>query len=343
MAKAPTMKEVAKAAGVSVMTVSRAFRADASISTATREKIQRAADELGYVFDATASGLRVKKSGFVAMTIPSISNSNFADTVGGLSERLAASGRQVLLGYTNYDIDEEERLIRQLLGRRPEAIVVTGGQHTEAARKLLQGSGIPVVETWDLPTDPIGSVIGFSNAKAMEAMVQHLVDAGHRRIAYLGGDGNADTRGADRRRGFVDAMAHHGLAADLLIDAGLPPISMREGAHAMGALLDSGRTVDAVCCVSDLAAFGALTECQRRGLKVPDDISIAGFGAYELGDICVPTITTIDPAAREIGARAADLLIKCLDDGQSELIAAPITPKLLIRQSSDAAKGGQKK
>lgn len=334
MQRSPTMKDVAKAAGVSVMTVSRAFKADTSVKKETREEIRKVAEDLGYVFDSTAANLRSQKTDFVGITIPSINNANFADTVGGLSDRLATKGLQVILGYTNYDIEEEERLVEQLLRRRPGAMVVTGGRHTDRTRKLLINAGIPVIETWDLPQDPIGHVVGFSNAATMQAMVDHLVDAGHRRIAFIGGDTDGDTRGAERRRGFVAAMASHGMeAATRLIGAGTPPISMREGAQAMGRLLDEMPDTDAVVCVSDLSAFGALSECQRRGVKVPEDIAIAGFGAYEIADICVPTITTVDPHPRQIGEQVAALILSGLET-QAEPVRIEIEPNLVIRQSS---------
>lgn len=334
MQRSPTMKDVAKAAGVSVMTVSRAFKADTSVKKETREEIRKVAEDLGYVFDSTAANLRSQKTDFVGITIPSINNANFADTVGGLSDHLAGKGLQVILGYTNYDMEEEERLVEQLLRRRPEAMVVTGGRHTERTRRLLVNAGIPVIETWDLPKEPIGHVVGFSNAATMQAMVDHLVDAGHRRIAFIGGDTDGDTRGADRRRGFVAAMASHDMESSTrLIGAGTPPISMREGAEAMGRLLDEMPDTDAVVCVSDLSAFGALSECQRRGVKVPEDIAIAGFGAYEIADICVPTITTVDPHPRQIGEQAAALILSGLE-AQAEPVRIEIEPNLVVRQSS---------
>ena len=328
------MADVARLAGVSPMTVSRAFKREASVSEPTREAILKVADELGYVFDSTASSLRSQKTDFVAATIPSINNANFAETVRGLSEGLEERGLQILLGYTDYDICKEERLIEQLLRRRPEAIVVTGGHHTPRAKRLLENASIPVVETWDLPEAPIGHVVGFSNAGAVRGMVDHLVARGLRRIAFIGGDESRDTRGADRRAGFIAAMQAHGLDATRLIAAGAPPISMREGAAAMGRLLDSFPDTEAAICVSDLSAFGALTECQRRGVEVPGNISIAGFGDYEIASICVPSLTTINPYPREIGTRTAALILDVLDGKQAGPGTFAIRPELLIRQSS---------
>ena len=331
------MKDVAKASGVSVMTVSRAFKQDASVSTDTRDRIRKTAEDMGYVFDSTAANLRSQRSGFIAVTIPSINNASFADTVGALSDRLADAGLQVLLGYTNYDVHKEEQLVEQLLRRRPEAIVVTGGRHTDRTRRLLSNAGIPVVETWDLPETPLGHVVGFSNADTMHALVDHLVDRGRGRIAFIGGDTDGDTRGADRRRGFIAALQRHGLKASRLIGAGQPPISMREGAQAMGKLFDDFPDTDAVICVSDLSAFGALTECMRRGISVPDQMAIAGFGDYEISAISVPTITTVNPFPREIGRQTADLIIAVLAQDQRGTTARTIkiAPKVTPRQSTE--------
>lgn len=334
--KIPTMADVAREAGVSPMTVSRAFKSNAYVNDETRKAILVAADRLGYVMDSMASGLSSRKTGFVAATIPSINNANFADTVRGLTEGLQDNGLQVLLGYTNYNLEEEERLVRQLLTRRPEAIVVTGGTHTDKCRNMLENAGIPVIETWDIPADPIDSVVGFSNADASAKIVGHLVATGRTRIAFLGGDTSRDTRGLDRRRGFIREMEARGLDATRLVEVGPLPISMREGADALARLMSRWPDTEAVMCVSDLAAFGALTECQRRGLIVPGAIAIAGFGAYEISDICVPPITSIDPHCYHIGLSAAHRIINLLSDaevGETESRQL-LEPSLLVRAST---------
>lgn len=331
--KKPTMADIARKTGVSPMTVSRAFKSDGLISRKTRDAILKAAEELGYVFDSTASNLRSQKTDFIAVTIPSINNANFADTVGGLSETLSVHGFQILLGYTNYDTEVEERLIEQLLRRKPQAIVVTGGKHTPRARKLLKNADVPVIETWDIPTDPIGHFVGFSNANAVRSMVDHFVAVGYRHIAFIGGDASRDTRGADRRLGFIAALKDHGLDASRLIDAGTPPISMREGANAMARLLKEFPDTEAVICVSDLSAFGALTECQRRGVAVPEEIAIGGFGNYEIGDISVPALTTIDAQARQIGEKTGQLILNLVSRGSS-VADVTIEPTLIVRGSS---------
>lgn len=334
--KQPTMSDVARLAGVSAMTVSRALRQGTSASDATRKKILDAAEKLGYVPDSTAAGLSSGKTGFVAATIPSINNANFADTVRGLTDGLAALDLQILLGYTDYDPAEEERLVEQFLRRRPEAVVVTGGSHTERCRRLLGNIDVPVIETWDIPADPIGDVIGFSNAESGRIMVRHFHEQGYRRIGFIGGDTSRDSRGLDRRRGFVAALEEFGLPSDRLVASGPPPITMREGAKAMLELLKKWPDTDAVMCVSDLSAFGAMTACQREGLRVPDDIAIAGFGAYDLAEHAIPSITTIDVGAYQIGRQAAAVIAARLE--RSDMVhtatSENIAPQLLARAST---------
>jgi len=295
-----------------------------------------AAEKLGYVLDSTAAGLSSRKTGVVAVTIPSINNANFAATVRGMTERFHKSDLQILLGYTDYDIEEEERLLEQLLRRRPEAIIVTGGTHTDRCRRLLENSGVPVVETWDMPKKPTGHVAGFSNAEAAALMVEHFVDRGYSRLAFIGGDTTRDTRGLDRRRGFMEALRKKGLDDSRLMASGTPPITMREGASAMQELLQRWPDTEAVMCVSDLSAFGALSACLRSGVQVPGDIAIGGFGAYDVAEMSVPAITTIDVQAAEIGRLAADIVLQILadPDGPDEPIIKQVTPKLIVRQTT---------
>lgn len=324
---APTMTDVARHAGVSAMTVSRALKDGASIAPATRDRIMTAVEELGYVLDQSAGSLSSKRTGFVAALIPSINNSNFADTTRGLTEALEGSGLQLLLGYTEYSVEKEEELIESMLKRRPEGIVVTGGRHTPRGRKLLEQSGIPVVETWDLPASPVRHVVGFSNAEASAALVKYLHGKGYRRIAFIGGTTNRDTRGADRRAGYEAAIAELGLAESRVISFGTPPISMRQGGEAIVRLIEQWPAVEAAICVSDLSAFGAIMECQRRRWAVPERIAIAGFGDFEIAGCCVPAITTVGVHCQDIGSRAGDLLLRAIE---GERLGKPVPPETVI-------------
>lgn len=333
--KPPTMADVARKARVSPMTVSRALRKNTSASEETRRIVLRAAEELGYVLDSTASGLSSRHSGFIAMTIPSINSMNFADTFRGLSEGLEDTGLDLLLGYTKYDIHEEERLVKSFLRRRPEAIVVTGGNHTDACRRYLANSGVPVIETWDLPREPVGDVVGFSNALAGELMAQHLYDEGCRKIGFIGGHTLRDTRGQDRRSGFLAGLKRLGLDANRIADTGTPPTTMTRAATAFTDFIAKYPDTDAVMCVSDTTAFGVMMECQRRAMRIPYDIAVAGFGADDVSANSVPQITTVDVDPHAIGLKASELIKGALhNEGFERSQVFDMKPKIIVRKST---------
>ncbi len=323
MAAKPTMRDVAKIAGVSSMTVSRVLAQPDLVAESTREKVTRAIDRLGYVPDLTASSLSSRKSGFIATILPSLSNINFAETAGGLTESLRSAGFQMLIGYTNYRVDEEENLVRAMLARRPEGIVLSGGHHTEKTAQLLAAADIPVVEVWDLPAEPIGHVVGFSNFDAGRAMTKRLIKLGYQHIAFLGPPENEsgfrDFRGDERLAGYVSAHMEAGRSSDLVIRHGRGPVSFTHGAESLAALLARHGDVDAIFAVSDLSAVGALMECKRRGIRVPEDLAIAGFGDFEIGGQTVPSLTTVKVDTIGIGERAGRLLLKILAQPKHDL------------------------
>lgn len=311
------MADVAARVGVSKMTVSRAVNREGSsrrtTSEALRQRILQACQDMGYVIDQTARTFSTKRSGFVAALIPALNNSNFSDTAHGLTAALEGSGLQVLLGYTDYDTSAEERLLRAMLSRRPEGVVVTGGTHTPATRKLLKAAGVPVVETWDLPTAPIDHSVGFSNAEAVAQLVRQLHARGYRRIAFLGGVPQSDARGADRRRGFETALRGLGLPHDRQLSIGQAPVSMEHGAQGVVQLLQRWPDTEVLVCVSDHPAFGAMAECQRRGIAVPQQLAIAGFGGFEVGSACHPHLTTVTVDCAGIGRAAGELLLRAIE------------------------------
>ncbi|WP_082750706.1 MULTISPECIES: LacI family DNA-binding transcriptional regulator [Burkholderia] len=307
----PRMSDVARLAGVSKMTVSRVL-AGHSVAAETRERVCRAIDQLGYVADAAAGALSSGRSEFVAVLVPSLSSSNFSDTVRGLTDALEPHGLQLLLGDTDYDLAREERLVRSMLRHQPRCIALTGAQHTDATRTVLARSGIPVVEMWDLPTHPIDTAVGFSNVRAARAMVRHLAERGYERIGFLGGASALDRRGLDRLKGYQAEIKALGLGEPRVVRLGESPITMSHGGPAMAALLETWPDTTAVMCVSDMSAFGAIMECHRRGLSVPADMAVAGFGNFEVATCCHPTITTVSVDAYGIGLRTGEALLAAL-------------------------------
>ncbi len=323
------MADVAARVGVSKMTVSRALNRTGSSkrddSEALRQQILQACHDMGYVLDQTARTFSSKRSGFVAALIPALNNSNFSDTAHGLTAAVEGRGLQVLLGYTDYETATEERLLRAMLTRRPEGVVVTGGSHTAGARALLESAGVPVIETWDVVSQPIEHTVGFSNAEATSDLVHRLHGMGYRRIAFMGGTPESDARGADRRRGFEQALRQLGLDPGRTLSIGKAPVSMGDGAQGVVQLMLRWPDTDAVVCVSDHAAFGALAECQRRGWAVPGRLAIAGFGGFEVGGACHPQLTTVVVDCVGIGRAAGELLLRAIDGARSGYPLAPET------------------
>jgi LacI family gluconate utilization system Gnt-I transcriptional repressor len=164
-----------------------------------------------------------------------------------------------------------------------------------------------------LPSEPIHHVVGFSNAEASAALVRMLHKKGYRKIAFIGGTTNRDTRGADRRMGYERAMSELGLKDARVISFGTPPISMKQGGEALARLIEQWPEVEAAICVSDLSAFGALVECQRRKWAVPKRIAIAGFGDFEISNCCYPAITTVGVHCYDIGRKTGELLLRAIE------------------------------
>ena len=326
----PTIRDVSQLAGVSRMTVSRVISDPQLVLPATRDKVNRAILDLGYVPDRAAGSLSSRKTGFIALMLPTLTNANFAAVAHGLTQVLREADYQVLIAYTEYDMAEEERQLRNLLARRPEAIVLTGAVHSREASKMLLSADVPIVEIADLPSRPIGHVIGFSNHRVGRTAARHLIERGLTKIGAIGGTctGSAvDHRGEERMRGFEDELALAGLPTDGVLRFGEAPLNFDHGAGAIAALLEKKPDIEGVFAVSDLSAVGAVMECARRGISVPDQLSIMGFGDFEIGRIINPPLTTIHVDFTELGERTGRTLIDLLNDPQA---------------ASDAGEGAQR-
>ncbi|WP_354668124.1 LacI family DNA-binding transcriptional regulator [Pacificibacter marinus] len=332
-----TMRDVAKAAGVSRMTVSRALKKNSPIAAETREHILKIVRDLNYVPDQMAGSLTTKKSGFVATLLPSLNNLHFAQTVQGLTEELEKIDLQILLGHTAYSAEREEVLVEALLRRRPEAMVLSYDGHTERTYELLSSVDIPIIEIWERPDRAIGHTVGFSNKDASFRMTQALIAKGYRNITFLGEEDDSWTRGAARRAGFVAAMTAAGLDASRIVQYGAPPLSIDVGALAAEKVMQNWPDTDCIFCVSDLAAFGVQSYLLSKGIQVPAQVAIAGFGNFEVSRFASPSISTVmvDPLTigRETGALITRLLKARGTDASTNHIEVPADP--IFRQSTD--------
>ncbi|QXH44349.1 LacI family DNA-binding transcriptional regulator [Pseudomonas xanthosomatis] len=302
----PTLIDVAKVAGVSPITVSRALHRPEVVSKAAREKVLAAVREVGYVSNMLAGSLASNKSRLVAILLPTIANSIFADTVQALMDRLTHAGYQTLLGLTGYSAEQEEKLIEALLGRRPDGIVLTGTLHTEASRQRLAQSGIPVVESWDLSEDPLDMLVGFSHEAVGEAIARHLLGKGYQRFAVVS---IGDPRGLRRCNSLVAELARHG-HHDIPTQILTPPATLEVGRSGLKQLLDQGQRPEVVVCSSDTIAQGVLAEAASRGLKVPQDLAVMGFGDLSSAAQVHPPLSTVRVDGTRIGEQIAQALLE---------------------------------
>ena len=304
------MQDVALRANVGKITVSRVIRTPEKVSVETRKRVLEAIRELGYVPDEMAGALSSSRSRIVGALVSTLADSVFSSTIDGLSQTLRREGYELLLTNTDYAPEFEEQAVRTLLGRRPDGMVLTSSQHTPAVQALLRQSRVPVVELWELPEDPICHVVGFSNRMAGRAITEYLVSQSHRRIAFIGGSREGDQRGQERVAGYREVMGKAGLGEGLFPDAGAAGVSDVEmGARCLAAALKRWADLQAVVCVSDSVALGALCEAARRGLRVPEDLAVTGFGGGDMSRAAGLNLTTIEFPGHRIGQMAADLLL----------------------------------
>lgn len=301
---APTLSAVAKLAGVSSITVSRVVRLPNLVAPETRTRVEAAMRELGYVPNQVAGALASARSGSVGVLVPTIANSIFADTVQGLSDELEPLGYAVILAQSRYDDAREDRMLAALLSRRPESLIMVGSPATEDGARLLRRAGIPIVETWDLPAEPIDAVAGFDNYAAGVAVARHLMAQGRESLAFIGGD---DPRATRRWHGFNDTA----LAADMKTPRRL--ILERNASGSVAALAELPG-VDAVFAANDAHAIGFMSGLRiagllRNGPAAQQPVAVIGLGDLEMGRLISPGLSTIRVHGDAIGRTAAKLML----------------------------------
>jgi LacI family transcriptional regulator, gluconate utilization system Gnt-I transcriptional repressor len=328
-AKAATLHDVAREAGVSLITASRALGNPDIVSKPTIERVRAAVRKTGYVPNLLAGGLKSRRSMTIAGLVPIISVPQFLPTVQALTESLDSAGYQLLLGQSGYDHAREEKLVDTMLGRRPDGIVVTGLLQSRRAREQLRRIGVPVVETWDLGERPLDMMVGFSHGEVGRAVARFFLAKGWQRVGIATGD---DQRALQRRDGFVAGMGRDMPTA--IVPA---PSNLALGRRALAELLGKDPKLQAVCCSSDGLAQGVLVEAAARGLRVPQDLAVFGFGDAEFAAHLRPSLTTVHVDGAQIGRLAAQLV---LDRCQGRPVPHPVIDvgfRIVERESTGAA------
>lgn len=300
-----TVRDVARLAGVAPITVSRVLNTPAQVSPDVRQKVLEVIQKTGYVPNRMAGGLASSRSRLIAAVVPSTVMSVFMPTIEALNETLFDAGYQLMLGQSDYSAEREEALLEAIVGRRPDGIFLTGILRPSQGRTRLLASGIAVVETWDLTPTPIDMLVGFSHADIGREVARFLIDKGRRKLALIRAE---DERAERRASAFAEAVKRAGLGAVETVNVGASR-SLRSGREALGRLLEQAPDVDAIFCSSDLLALGVATEARVRGIHIPDDLALMGFGDVSFAADMAPALSTVRINGAEMGRLAARCLI----------------------------------
>jgi LacI family gluconate utilization system Gnt-I transcriptional repressor len=296
-----TLSDVAKAAGVSPITASRALRGERGVAQELVQRVKDAAQQLGYVPDPAARALASQRSVQVPVLVPLLSNALFVDVLESVHRTLFPEGYQALIGVTHYDPQEEEQLLRTYLAHRPAGLLVTGFDRTEAARQLIAASGVPCVHL---------ICVGFSQQDAGHSMTAHLLERGYKNVAFVAAQ--LDPRTMQRAEGYRRCLREAGRYDPKLELLSPQPSSMRLGGELLEELLRTRPGVDAVFFCNDDLAQGGLLAAQRLGLSVPGQVAIAGFNDLAGSDQMLPPLTTVRTPRSAVGEASARMLLSLM-------------------------------
>jgi LacI family gluconate utilization system Gnt-I transcriptional repressor len=327
-----TLADVARAADVSPITVSRALRGERSVDPQLVTRVQAAVAKLGYVPDPAARALASSHGNHVAVLIPMLSNALFVDLLEAVQRTLRPAGYQTLIGVTHYDDSEEEQLLREQLLHRPAGLLVTGVDRSEAARALIAQSGVPCVHLMETSRAPGVYSVGLSQSDAGAAMTRHLIERGRRRIAF--GGAQLDARTLQRLEGWRQAMRDAGLYDPTLEWLNPAPSSLAQGGRMLEQIVGQTPPIDAVFFCNDDLAQGALLAALRLQIDVPGRIAVAGFNDLTGSDQMLPTLTTVRTPRAEIGIAAAEMLLALMRGRALPSSTVDVGYDLVVRNST---------
>lgn len=326
-----TMADIGRLAGVSQVTVSRALSSPAKVSPETLARIRDAIRQTGYVPNALAGALASNKSNLIAALVPSVTNIVYSSMLQAFSDIMWGHGYQIIFSETGFDLDREEQAIATHLSRRPDAVLLTGVRHSPGTRKMLVNASIPVVEVWDISDTPIDCCVGFSHVGAGLAAADFAVEAGYRHAATV-------TAGDERARRRRDAFATRfgklsGTDVGAVDFEGSASLGL--GRQALVQLLEQGmRPGTVLFCSSDQFAQGLLVEARVRGLSVPADIAVIGFGDQDFAASTEPALTSIRIDRHVLGRVAANALLSRFATSEPQQAVHDIGFQLLRRGSA---------
>lgn len=331
-----SIKDIARAAGVSHSTVSRALNGDPLISEDTRVRIKALASEMGYIPNAVARSLKAQRSGTVGLVLTSLTDPFFAEVMAGIDAVAGKAGLCMLVSASHNDPEREMAVIETFHRRRVEGIIVAASRLTDRYRDRLAQIHVPIVliNQHAERSDTSFHVVAFEERLGARVAVEHLLALGHRRIGYLG-LGNRERSNRERLAGYHDAMRAVGGAVSpawtLVAEASTQTQSDVEvGREKLAGLLSAG--VTALLCYNDRVAIGVLRACRAQGIAVPRDLSIVGFDDLASASWVTPALTTVRQPRWEMGRLAMEMMLALLEGKQPD--DCRIMPTLVVREST---------
>jgi len=327
-----TLVDVARLAGVSPITVSRALRGERGVASDLVARAQAAAQQLGYVPDPAARALASRHSHHVAVLIPLLSNALFVDLLEAVQVEMRRAGYQTLIGITHYDADEEEQLLREQMVHRPAGLIVTGLDRNASTRALVEQSGVPCVHVMELSDAPGVHSVGLSQIEAGAALTRHLLARGRRRIAFAAAQ--LDPRVMQRRSGWQREMQAAGCYEAALEWLNPAPSSLALGSAMFEEIMARDPQVDAIFYCNDDLAQGALFAAARLGIAVPGRVAIGGFNDLTGSDMTLPSLTSVRTPRSAIGAEAAGMLLRLMRGESLAETRLDLGFELVVREST---------
>ncbi len=313
-----TLADVAKQAGVGTMTVSRALRTPDLVSEKLREKIQQVVDELGYIPNKVAGALASAESYSIALILPSLVEKSCAHFLPNFQHTLNKAGYQLLLGYSGYSVEQEEKLLCTFLEDRPAGVVLFGSHHSERTHQLLSSTNAHVLEIAELNSAARYMNIGVDYFEVGKLCTRHLIEQGFKNIGFIGARGNHSTL-QKKLHGWQSAMIESYLTPDHFLTTHEAP-SAQLGAEGLAKLLLRDSSLDALVCSHEEIAIGALFECHRRVLKVPSDIAIISLEGSSMAEHAFPSLSCAEYDYEKMGNRAAEKLLHAIKGDRFEAV-----------------------
>lgn len=312
------IEDVARVAGVSIMSVSRVMRGVEGVSSARRAEIRRIARTMGYSPSSVAGSLAAANSNLIGISIPTLFEAVFAEILDGMRGTFNKAGLQAIVETTDYVESYEEKWVERMIAWHPAGVILSGVFHSKTTEERLRNSGIPTLEIWDYTDTPIDMCIGVDHLAAGYEMGRHLVDLGYRRPAYVGVRLNKDLRAEDRVDGLYKAFSEVG--SGIHSNSRVADTASFEGGlrGTVDVLDNTGTAPDVICFLNDHMAFGGSMECERRGLSVPHDIGIVGFNGLNINEVLSKRITTSVTPRKLMGATAARMLVARISGARTE-------------------------